>query len=145
MNTDITRGPKICPSCGKENPPTAVHCFLCLTPLEGAIQTAPAPPWDEVRLPSFPDDEPRSRLPLKGCAAVWTMPCVVALSVLSAIVTFCVVCSAVGFGEVMQPAGPNHLSSSEVLFWAIGLGSLAATAALVATLIIVVFLRRQRR
>jgi len=42
MNTDITRGPKICHSCGQENPPTAARCWLCFTPLGGAFQTAPA-------------------------------------------------------------------------------------------------------
>jgi len=25
MSTDVSRGPKVCPSCGKENPPAAAH------------------------------------------------------------------------------------------------------------------------
>ncbi len=43
MSTDITRGPKVCPSCGEESLPLARRCWLCLTPFAGAVQTAPAP------------------------------------------------------------------------------------------------------
>ena len=95
MSTDITRGPRICPSCGRENPPTAPRCALCSTPLNAAIQTTPAPTWGEVRLPSLPDDDaPRSRPPLKGCAAVAAAAGVGLLILGSFVVTFFTVCTA---------------------------------------------------
>ncbi len=94
MSTDITRGPKLCPSCGRENPPTAAHCSLCSTPLDAAIQTTPTPAWSDVRLPSFPDEDQTRRPPLKGLAAVAAAVGVGLLVLASFVVTFCTVCMA---------------------------------------------------
>lgn len=50
MSTNISRGPRVCPTCGQENRPTAARCWLCFTPLGGAFQTTPAPAQPELRL-----------------------------------------------------------------------------------------------
>ncbi len=94
MNTDITRGPKLCPSCGRENPPTAARCSLCSTRLDAAIQTTPTPAWGEVHLPSLPDEDQASRPPLKGCAAVAAAVGVGFLFLASFPVTFIIVGTA---------------------------------------------------
>ena len=93
MSTDITRGPKLCPSCGKENPPTAACCRLCSTPLDGAIQTTPTPAWDEFHRPPPPDPEQMSRPPLKGFAAAAAAAGVALLVIASCFITFVAVCT----------------------------------------------------
>jgi hypothetical protein len=94
MSTDISRGPKVCPSCGNENPPTAARCWLCFTLLGGAFQTTTAAAPAEARLtaPSYtqPTAGPRS-----GCATVGVWIGVAILVILAAFVTFFLVCSAV--------------------------------------------------
>jgi zinc ribbon protein len=138
MSTDITRGPKICPSCGKENPPTAARCTFCSTPLGGAIQATPTP--DPLRLPSLPDeDAPISRPPLKGCAAIAAGTGVALLIGVSALVTFFSVCTATGVAyQSISPPNPGV-----GLFLGMVLGGLAAI--LVACLVAMPFFRPPRR
>lgn len=139
MSTDITRGPKVCPSCGKENPPTAAHCVLCATPLDGAIQTTPAPARGEVR-PSFdPDAEPNLRLPAIGCARAAVVAGVMLLVGVSALVTFFTVCTAATFAYD-RISSPN---ANVGPFLGVILGGLAA--ALVVSIIVSFFYRPPKR
>lgn len=131
MNTNITRGPKVCPSCGKENPPTAACCRLCATLLDGAIQTTPTPAWGEVRVSVDPDARPISRPLTRGWAAA-TVVGVAILVPVSAIVTFLAVCNAaVTLGS---PNYPDPIVNGCV---GIFLGLVAAVSVVVFILIIV--------
>jgi hypothetical protein len=127
MSTDITRGPKTCPSCGKENAPTAARCWLCFTPLGGAIQTTTAPVPGEVRLSAAPRTEPTA-VARSDCASFAACFGVFILTIVSAGVTFFLTCLSVGGGGV--PIAEK-------------VAAVAAVA--VAALIIVVFLRVRRR
>ena len=141
MSTDITRGPKICPSCGKENQPRAARCWLCFTPLGGAIQTTTAPAPGEVRLSAPLRTQPKAG-PRSGCATVAGCVSVAILTIISAGVTFFLVCSAT-LGVVLtlsQP--PSNISADDSLHL---LYPAAVAAVLVATLVIVAFVRRRRR
>ena len=89
MSTDLTRGPKVCPSCGKENPPTAARCWLCFTPLGGAFQTTTAPAPGEARLST-----PPRTLPTTDTSYFFGGCVVILLVIISAVVTFCMVCAA---------------------------------------------------
>jgi hypothetical protein len=145
MSTGITRGPKICPSCGQENPPTAARCWLCFTPLGGAFQTAPAPAQGEIRIRPL-----RAELtgPTRsGCATAAAWIGVAVLTIISAGVTFVAVCFPIGLANIDNtdfdyPGGNPHTDYSlTILGWVLGL----VAAGIVATLIIVAFVRRQRR
>jgi hypothetical protein len=105
MSTDVTRGPKVCPSCGKENPPTAARCWLCFTPLGGAIQTTTASAPGEERFSAPLRRQPPEPL-RNGCAtaAAWTG--VAILTIISAGVTFILVCTAAFRVELMLPPSP---------------------------------------
>ena len=98
MSTDISRGPRLCPSCGRENPPTAGRCWLCFTPLAGAFQEAPRP----VR----PDAERPAPLRHRMGLPLYTGIVLVVVCVLLALVTF-------GFGLLLllplAPAGYRYL------------------------------------
>jgi hypothetical protein len=97
MSTDITRGPKICPSCGKENAPTAPRCWLCFTPLGGAFQTTTAPAPGEVRLSAPPRTEPTGVAKMRSdCAAGAACVGVFILTIVSAGVTFFLTCLSIG-------------------------------------------------
>jgi hypothetical protein len=95
MSTNISRGPKVCPSCGKENPPTAPRCWLCFTPLGRAFQTTTAPAPGEVRLSVLPRTQ-RTADPGSGCSdcasAVGVLG-VVILVIIAAVVTFGLICA----------------------------------------------------
>jgi hypothetical protein len=84
MSTDITRGPKICPNCGKKNQPAAAQCWLCFTPLDGTDQTTTAPAPGGVRLSAPPHSQPNC-----ATAALWVI-----LTIVAAFVTFFLVCAA---------------------------------------------------
>jgi hypothetical protein len=43
VSTDITKGPRLCPSCGRENALTATHCSFCFSSLDQGVQSAPSP------------------------------------------------------------------------------------------------------
>jgi hypothetical protein len=139
MSTDITRGPKVCPSCGKENPPTAARCALCATPLNGAFQTTPAPAWREVCPPLDPDAEPNRQLAARGCTIIAVEVGVALLVTVSAFVTFFTVCASTTFAYV-SISPPN---GSVGLFLGVILGILAA--ALVASLVAIFFHRPRQR
>ena len=138
MTTDITRGPRLCPSCGKENPPTAARCAFCSTPLGGAIQTTLTP--GPIRLPSLPDeDAPISRPPLKGCGGIMVAFSVGMLVTVSSIVTFGVVCTGTAIAyDRISPA-----NSGASLFLGLMLGGLAAV--FVGSLVVISIYRRPRR
>jgi hypothetical protein len=42
MSTDITKGPRLCPSCGRENALTAFRCSFCFTAWDQGVQSAPS-------------------------------------------------------------------------------------------------------
>jgi hypothetical protein len=129
MSTDITRWPKICPSCGKENPPTAARCWLCFTPLGEAFQTTTAFSPGEVRLSAPPRTEPTA-VARSDCASVAAWTGVAILTIVSAGVTFFLTC--LGTVYIQNGGRPSMFPAG-----------VAAVA--VATLIIVVFLRVRRR
>jgi hypothetical protein len=52
MNTEVTRGPRVCPSCGRENALTASHCSFCFTSLDQGVQSTPSPPPAALTEPS---------------------------------------------------------------------------------------------
>jgi len=83
MSTGVTRWPKICPKCGKENQPAAAQCWLCFTPLDGAVQTTTALARGEARLSASPRTQP----------TCWTVAVWVILTIVAAFVTFFLVCS----------------------------------------------------
>jgi hypothetical protein len=141
MSTDVTRGPKVCPSCGQENPPTAARCWLCFTPLGGAFQTTTAPSPRETRL-SAPSYTQPTAGPRSGCATVGVWIGIAILALVSAGVTFVLVCSAPAVVGVTLPKTPPKYDD-----FLMGMSWLVAYLApiLVATLVIVAFVRRRRR
>jgi hypothetical protein len=52
MSTDITKGPRVCPWCGRENAPNASHCSFCFASLDQGVQTTPSPPPAALTEPS---------------------------------------------------------------------------------------------
>jgi hypothetical protein len=52
LSTDITKGPRVCPSCGRENALTASHCSFCFASLNQGVQTTPSPPPAALTEPS---------------------------------------------------------------------------------------------
>ena len=146
MSTDISRGPRVCPSCGKENPPTAARCWLCFTPLGGAFQTTTAPAPGEWRFTGPPRTQPTAGSG-SGCATVGAWVGIPILTILSAGVTFFLVCSASLGVESVLPAstfGRGEEAFILGMFCPAGVAAVVAAVA-VATLIIVAFVRRQRR
>jgi hypothetical protein len=91
MNTDITKGPRVCPSCGRENALTASHCSFCLASLDQGVQAAPSPHAPTV----FTNPSPFRRI---DSAPLWnpnqTGLVLIALCFLFGIVTF-------GFGFLL--------------------------------------------
>ncbi|HVS40465.1 MAG TPA: hypothetical protein VMS17_33215 [Gemmataceae bacterium] len=141
MSTDITRGPKRCPSCGRENPPTAVRCSLCATRLDAAIQATPGPAWSEAYSPSLSDEEPPPRPPLTGCAAFAAAAGFAVLVVGSGLVTFFTVCAAaVAVHPLTSPQDPVSGGCVGVV-----LGGLAATVVVTIILIVLHFPHKGRR
>lgn len=98
MSTDVTRGPKVCPSCGRENSASATRCTACFTALDGAVQaTPPAPPsdvYDPDHFRAFPH-----RGAADGCykATIWFG--VILLTLVSGGITFFLTCYAVVVGS----------------------------------------------
>jgi hypothetical protein len=43
MSTDVTKGLRLCPSCGRENALAASHCCFCFTSLNQGVQSTPSP------------------------------------------------------------------------------------------------------
>ena len=52
MNTDISRGQRICASCGRENVLTASCCTFCFASLKQGVQTSPSPSPTALAEPS---------------------------------------------------------------------------------------------
>ena len=93
MSTDITRGPKVCPSCGRVNSPNATHCWLCFTPLGGAIQTTTVPAPGEEGLSAAPYTLPTGE-PGSGCSTAGKVIGVVVLVIFAVFLTVFLVCAA---------------------------------------------------
>ena len=127
MSTDIGRGPRICPACGKENPPTAARCWLCFNTLGwGAIQEAPTTtPGAQV---SVADSGParRTAAPLTGCAAVAAGIGVAILTIISAGIAFVAVCFPIGLVGATQIESPHPVPGLMLL---LPLGILAGLVA----------------
>jgi hypothetical protein len=135
MSTDITRGPKLCPSCGKENPPTAARCALCSTPLGGAIQTTPTPAWGEIRASPDPDARLSGPPPFGGMLRVAGAALVAFCVFGSAVITFLLVCTGTAVA---------NLGGSPLVGWlCIVLAGLAA--ALVGSVVYILLRHRPQR
>lgn len=134
MSTDVTRGPRVCPSCGRENAESASHCMACFTPLDGAVQATPPAPSDE-----YDPDLFRSRLPSSphsGCSDAVVSVGVLLLTLFSAGLTFFVTCLGVGY---VDQRATGFIDTTSVLV----VSALASAA--VGTLIIITFQRMRER
>ena len=133
MSTDVTRGPRICPSCGRENAATASHCCFCFISLDQGVQlTPPRPPPA-----AFSEDSPFT---LPGSAASFLTVLLVALLVaVSFVITFVAVCFPVG-------AMGFSLTQDGSLPYSVYLGIVAGllVGGLVASLLLWAMTRRRR-
>ena len=138
MSTNVTRGPKICPSCGQENPPTAARCASCLTPLDRAVQTTPASAAADNRYAGPLHSRQPPPVSRSGCFNAFILVGVVFFTIISAGLTFFLTC--LGTAYVDYQAGVRGDLSNWLPVLVAGVPAVA-----VAALIIFAFRRWRRR
>jgi ribosomal protein L40E len=68
MSADTSFSPRVCPSCGRENPKEATRCGYCLAPLPWGAEMIAVPPAREEA--EFPRPRPKAELSPRHTAQV---------------------------------------------------------------------------